>query len=293
MAQDIPLLDGIAAIASRYDAILCDIWGVVHDGTRAYPDAARALARFRKERGPVLLVSNAPRPSRLVAAQLKQFGVAIDAYDGVLTSGDATRAELETRAAREPNLPVHWIGPERDKPLFEGLALKFCDLDQAKLIVCTGLFDDEHETPDDYADLLRAADAKNLSMICANPDVKVERGPDIIYCAGAIGEAYERTGGSVLYFGKPHAPIYTRALEQFTRFKGAPITAKRVLAIGDAVETDILGANRAGMDALFVMSGLHAAELGGDLEEADGAKLGALFSRAGVRVTGAMRRLRW
>ena len=286
---EVPFLSGLHEIAARYDAVLCDIWGVVHDGTHAHGQAAEALARFRKERGPVLLVSNAPRPSSLVKAQLTKFGVAPDAYDGVLTSGDATRAELEKRGR---DLRVHWIGPERDRPLFEGLAIVFCDLDEAKLIVCTGLFDDETETPGDYADLLSQARERGLEMICANPDVKVERGQDVIYCAGGIGEAYERIGGSVRYFGKPHAPIYASALAQFEKIRGKKVEAKRVLAIGDAVNTDIKGANGAGMDALFILSKLHQGELG-ELDQADGTKLGALFSRAGVCATAAMRRLRW
>lgn len=285
----VPFLSGLSLIAGRYDAIFCDIWGVVHDGRRAHEDAAEALARFRQERGPVLLVSNAPRPSALVKAQLRSLGVAEAAYDGVLTSGDATRAELERRGG---GLRVHWIGPERDKPLFEGLPLTFCDLEEASFIVCTGLFDDESETPGDYADLLARAREKGLEMICANPDVKVERGNDVIYCAGGIGEAYEQIGGTVRYFGKPHPPIYANALEHFAALKGKPVEAGRVLAIGDSVHTDIKGAKAAGMDALFILSRLHQSDLGA-IDEADEEALSALFSRAGARAIGAMRRLRW
>lgn len=248
----------LGEIADRYDAMVCDVWGVVHDGRAAHPIACEALARFRRERGPVLLLSNAPRSGASVVTLLRSLGVPDDAYDGILTSGDATRVEMERRG---PAAFYH-LGPDRDRDVFEGLACREAGADEADFILCTGLFDDDRETPDTYADLLAKARGRGLPMICANPDIKVSRGTKLIWCAGAVAAAYEKLGGEVLYFGKPHAPVYAQALERLNVLAGRTVAMTRILAVGDALATDILGANRCGIDALLITSGIHAEQFG-------------------------------
>lgn len=243
----------LGEIAGRYDAILSDVWGVIHDGKAAFPDACAALAQFRATRGPVLLLSNAPRPGEDVIGLLDQLGVPRDAYDGILTSGDATRAEMMRRGAAA----FHHIGPARDRSVWAGLPVREVRLDSAAFILCTGLFDDERETPDDYAATLAAAHEAGLAMICANPDLQVHRGAKLIWCAGALAAAYEKLGGEVVYFGKPHPPVYDAALQRLADIKGVALDPTRILAIGDGMRTDILGANRTGLDALFITGGIH------------------------------------
>ncbi len=249
-------------IAERYDAILSDVWGVIHDGKAAFPVACAALAGFRAEGGPVLLLSNAPRPGEDVVGLLDQLGVPRDSYDGIFTSGDATRAEMERRGASA----FHHIGPERDRTVWAGLPTREVRLESAEFILCTGLVDDERETPEDYAATLETAREMNHQMICANPDLQVHRGQKLIWCAGAIAAAYEKLGGEVLYFGKPHPPVYDAALARLAAIKGAPLEPTRILAIGDGMRTDILGANRIGIDALFITGGIHADMFGGEAD---------------------------
>ena len=240
-------------IAERYDAVLSDVWGVIHDGKAAFPEACAALKRFRDERGPVLLLSNAPRPGEDVVKLLDQLGVPRESYDGILTSGDATRAEMERRGA----CAFHHIGPERDRAVWDGLPAREARLDAASFILCTGFFDDERESPDDYVETLATAREAGLSMICANPDIQVHRGAKLIWCAGALAAAYEKLGGEVIYFGKPHPPVYDAALSELARLKAAALEPVKILAIGDGLRTDILGANRVGVDALFITGGIH------------------------------------
>lgn len=261
-----PIIQGLRTICDRYDVILCDIWGVLHNGVEAFAAAGEALMEFRRRGGQVVLVSNAPRPNRQVLALLDSFGIPREAYDAAVTSGDVTRSEIAARRGE----PVHHIGPERDLPLFDGLDAPLTTAAEARYVVCTGLVDDERETPDDYADLLAKMQAAGLPMICANPDLVVERGTTLLYCAGALAAAYEEIGGSVTYAGKPHRPIYERALGEAERIRGAKVPVSRVLAIGDAIRTDVAGAHSIGADALLVTRGIHAAEispLGGSLDE--------------------------
>jgi HAD superfamily hydrolase (TIGR01459 family) len=249
-------LPGLSAIADRYDAVLCDVWGVIHNGREAFPVPCEALIRFAAERGPVVLISNAPRPAAAVHDQLRQLGVPDAAWSGFVTSGDATRALL---AARAPG-PVFALGPDRDLPLYDGLDLDFASLDDAAFICCTGLFDDDVETAEDYSTALAPAAARGLDFICANPDLVVNRGERLIPCAGAIAALYEQLGGRVLMAGKPFAATYDLALAEVDRLAGRPVDRTRVLCIGDGVGTDVLGANRQGLDCLFITGGIHGAE---------------------------------
>lgn len=253
-----PIIASFAKIAANYDVILCDVWGVLHNGVVAFAPAAEALKRARAAGTTVILVSNAPRPREGVAKILDGLGVPRDAYDTIVTSGMVTNALLAGRAGTR-----FWhLGPERDIGIYDGLDLVFSGLEDAELIVCTGLFDDTVETPEDYADRLKAARARKLPFICANPDIVVERGGDLIWCAGAIAEAYAQLGGEVVFCGKPHRPIYETALATARTLRGSATPAGRVIAIGDALRTDLAGALGVGIDCLFVAAGIHAGELG-------------------------------
>lgn len=283
------LTERFSTLAPRYDAVLCDVWGVVHNGVAAFPAAADALARFRVRGGTAILISNAPRPGAWVERQLGRLGVPRSAYDGIVTSGDVTRACLASRRGET----VFHIGPERDRPIFDGLGLLFGPVEAADCVVCSGLFDDEVETPDDYRDLLARIRARALFMVCANPDLVVERGERLLYCAGAIADLYGALGGEVLYAGKPHRPIYDAALAEIAAARGGPAPPERVLAIGDSVRTDLAGAAALGIDFLFVTAGIHAEELG-DRDHPDLNTLAHMLAAAAAAAPKAvMRRLVW
>jgi len=291
-APEIPVLDSIKDLGSRYRAWLVDIWGVMHNGRRAFPGAVAATRAFRAQGGIVVLLSNSPRPSPSVQEQLRRLGVHDDAYDATVTSGDLTRHEL----AKHHGATVFHLGPERDRPIFHGLDVKLGPHEDAELVVCSGLFDDETETPEDYADLLRALAARELPMICANPDHMVERGDRLVWCAGALAQLYERQGGPVIYAGKPYAPIYQLALETIGDLAGKTVAKDEVLAIGDGVNTDMAGAAGIGIDTVFVASGLHVPANGGGeggAETLDRAHLAELFASAKQCPLGAMRALKW
>ena len=247
------IIAGLGDVADRYDVLLSDIWGVIHNGEAAFAAACEALATWRQTRGPVVLISNSPRPSAEVISQLEALGVPRAAWSTIVTSGDATRVLLSQRAPG----PAWKIGPERDEPLYAGLGLSFAALEEAAFIACTGPFDDEVETPEDYrASLTKAAD-RGLEMVCANPDKVVQRGDRLIYCGGALADLYQTLGGLVIMAGKPFAPIYDLALTLAKQELTMPLSAERVLAIGDGVATDIRGANLRGLDVLFVAKGIH------------------------------------
>ncbi len=274
------IVSSLRDISDAYDAILCDVWGVVHDGKRAFPAASEALVAYRKRGGAVALITNAPRPSPPVRAQLVKLGVSPDAFDAVVSSGDVTLALIEARG----DAPVHHIGPERDLSLFDaaaartGLSPPRVGPDEAAYVICTGLDHDHVETPDDYRERLARLAARKLPFVCANPDLVIHRGADLVYCAGALAQIYAELGGEVVYAGKPYAPIYAAALEACARALGrAPA---RALAVGDGFRTDVAGARAQGLDVLFVAGGIHRDEtLAG--EAVDPAGLDALFSREG------------
>ena len=245
-------------VAPRYDLVLCDIWGVLHDGLKAFPDAGEALTRYRDGGGRVVLVSNAPRPGAVVAHQLDEIGVPRTAYDDIVTSGDLTRAAVIERGSQV----LHHIGPDRDLSLYEGLPARFGTLEEADYVVCTGLFDDENETVADYEPTLRSMRERNLWMICANPDIVVERGHQLILCAGALAAAYEAMGGHSYTGGKPHRPIYEAATERGAGLLGRVPERARMLAIGDAIRTDVAGGRGFGIDILLIARGIHASDLG-------------------------------
>ena len=282
------LLDRFSTVAERYDVVLCDIWGVVHNGIAAYAQACDALMRYRAAGGTVILITNAPRPSPWVAHQLDRLGVPADAYDDVMTSGDLTR---EVVAGRKGGAVFH-IGPQRDISIFDGLDVRFTPVEAAEYVVCSGLFDDTKETPDNYRDLMATMRSRDLFMLCANPDLVVERGDERFYCAGAIADLYGALGGDVLYAGKPHRPIYDAALAKAAAARGAAAAPGRTLAIGDSLRTDMRGARALGIDGLFVSGGIHATELGQSQSPSQDALI-AMFAAADVTPQAVTPRLVW
>ncbi len=281
-------INGLSAVADRYDVLLSDVWGVIHNGRESFREACAALARWRAERGPVILISNAPRPSSAVHSQLDQLGVPREAWSAFVSSGDATRILLSARAPG----PAWAIGPDKDAPLYEGLDLAFSGPDGAAFISCTGPYDDDVEGPDDYEARFKVALERRLPMICANPDIVVQKGDRLIYCGGALAQRYEEMGGEVIMAGKPHAPIYDLCLAEAQLILGRPLDRARVLCIGDGVATDARGANRQGLDLLFVASGIHGAETIGQ-NGLDPAAVEALLAREGAHAAYAMADLAW
>lgn len=281
----IPVMSSIAPLAAGAEAWLVDIWGVMHNGVTPYLEAAAACRSFRDGGGLVLLLSNAPRPAASVAAQLDRIGVPRSAWDHIVSSGDAARAFIAGR----PGSAILHVGPERDFGIYEGLDVRFAGAEAAAIVVCTGLFDDETETPADYADLIAACGARKLPMLCANPDLTVERGGRIIYCAGAIAKAYEAVGGEVTYAGKPYLPVYDMAFAELARLKGRAVPREKTMAIGDGVHTDIAGAAAAGIASVYVASPVHVAA--GVVLDDD--TLEALFPDPAVRPMAAMTGLTW
>ncbi|WP_413992157.1 TIGR01459 family HAD-type hydrolase [Labrys okinawensis] len=289
MAASPRLIHGFREIAPAYDLLFCDIWGVIHNGHALFPGVAEALSTFRKGGGTVVLVSNAPRPNGAVSPQLDRLGLPREAYDAIVTSGDVTRSHIAAVAEKK----VFHLGPERDLPLYHGLGINFVEADEADIVVCTGLFDDTTETPDNYGPMLRALLARKIPMICANPDLVVDRGGIMIYCAGAIAEAYRAIGGEATICGKPFQPIYDAAFETAAARRGSSVAHARTLAIGDSVRTDLAGAAAIGCGALFISGGIHALEAGHGEGEIDAGALAAFLADKGVVPDAVMPRLIW
>jgi HAD superfamily hydrolase (TIGR01459 family) len=277
-----------ATLAGDYDVVLCDVWGVVHNGVAAAAEAGDALARFRARGGTVVLITNAPRPGDFVQTFIDALKVPRESYDAIVSSGDVTRALVAERAGER----VFHVGPERDLPIFDGLNVELAPIERADFTVCSGLYDDTRETPQDYVKLIDEMHQRKLAMICANPDVVVERGDHLVYCAGAIADLYAHSGGDVIYAGKPYRPIYEQAIARAQALRGRAVDHARVMAIGDSVRTDLKGAAAFNIDSLFVTAGIHAQELGGR-DEPDPAALRDILTAAGVSPTAVMRRLAW
>jgi HAD superfamily hydrolase (TIGR01459 family) len=283
----IPVIDSISPFARRYDAWLADIWGVMHNGMRPFASAVEACQLFREGGGIVILISNAPRPRETVAEQLLQIGVPADCYDGIATSGDVTRSLISGYAGSA----VYHLGPERDLPIFDGLGVRLSGIGEAEAVVCSGLWNDETETPDDYAMLLGELRERGLPMICANPDIRAERGDTLLYCAGALADAYAKLGGEVIYAGKPYAPIYGLAFDLVNEKRGTPLPRHRIVAIGDGIRTDIAGAAAQDIDSVFVASGVHLD--GAARAQLSSATVSRLFSANGARPVAALAGLAW
>lgn len=270
--HSLPFADNLRETAKGADVLLSDIWGVIHNGLESFPDACAALQTFRKQGGTVVLITNAPRPADSVQRQLRKLNVADDTYDAIVSSGDLTRGFVAERRGQR----VFKLGPERDESIYRGLDAIGAPLVSAEYIVCSGLFDDEVETAEDYRERLMQALARKLTLICANPDIVVERGDRLIYCAGAVAELYRELGGEVIFCGKPHRPIYDRAIAIAAEKRGRAPARDKILAIGDSVRTDLTGANNMGLDCLFLTRGIHAEEFK-NLDVLDGNAAEQLF----------------
>ncbi|MGD9478276.1 TIGR01459 family HAD-type hydrolase [Shinella sp. G-2] len=239
-------------IAAQYDVVLCDVWGVLHNGVEAFSYASEALAEARAAGLAVVLITNSPRPHPGVKVQIRGLGVLDEAYDRIVTSGDVTRALIEAAPKK-----VYFIGADKDSPLLDGLGTEEVGADEAEVVVCAGLRDDEVETIEDYRAELTALAARKLPFICANPDLVVERGHRLIPCAGAIAQLYEDLGGTTRIAGKPHRPIYEKSLAEARAVHG-DFDMSRVIAIGDGMPTDVRGAEAYGLDVLYISGGIHA-----------------------------------
>ncbi|MCB1509172.1 MAG: TIGR01459 family HAD-type hydrolase [Hyphomicrobiaceae bacterium] len=279
----VPPLSGLSAALEGIEGLFCDIWGVLHNGEAAWPGAVAALQRARAQGLRVVLVSNAPVPAGTVAERLAALGVPGTAYDGIVTSGDLTRAGLERD---HPGAKIVHIGAPRDMPLLDGLDIHRVGDDDGALVVCTGLHDDTRETPEDYDARLKALAARGLPMLCANPDLVVERGERLIFCAGALARRYEEHGGTVTQLGKPHKAIYDAALQALGTAPGA------TLALGDSAMTDLAGAAEHGLQALFVTGGIHAGLFGAP-EAPDPGKVAAFLTEKKLKPRGFLARLVW
>ena len=282
-----PLLRGCAPLSPRYPVWFCDVWGVVHDGLRADEDACEALMRHRENGGIVIFITNSPRPRAALIDQLDGLKVPREAWDDIVTSGDVTRAAV----ARHAGSKVFHLGPEKDARLREGLPVAFTTGRDADVVLCSGLYDDQNETPEDYREMLSALAARGLPMICANPDLKVMHGGRIIPCAGALAEIYAGLGGEVLLAGKPHAPIYEECLKRAERAAGRKVKRAEILAIGDGLGTDILGARDFGVAALYIAGGVHHEELAAGGVAAIVARIEEVAP--GVDLAGIMEHLVW
>jgi HAD superfamily hydrolase (TIGR01459 family) len=281
-------ISGLSEIAGEYRFILSDVWGVLHNGVRGYEAAADALARFRAQGGRVVLITNAPRRARQIVEMLARFKIDPASYDEIVTSGEVARLILK----KQPAARIYHLGPDRDRPIYDSLPNLFVAEAEADLISCTGLFDDTKETPDDYRDQLARLAKRKVPMLCVNPDRVVERGGDLVWCAGALADVYEAYGGSTAIVGKPYAPIYDMALDRFATLAGAPVSKGEVLAIGDSAPTDVRGAHDQGFDVLFVTGGIHIAEFGDHGGTNEGA-VGDFLAAAGLGARNFIDYLKW
>lgn len=278
------IITSLAEIAGQYDALFCDLWGCLHNGKTPFPNAVAALKGFRAGGGKVALVTNAPRPHATVIAQLDRMGVPHEAWDLVVSSGDAAQAAMLQGAVGQK---VFHIGAEKDEDFFTilppgAVAPERVGMLDAEGIVCTGLQDDLTETPEDYRAQLLLGKTRGLPMLCANPDIIVDMGDKRLYCAGALAEDYEAMGGKALYFGKPHPPIYDLARRQLG------LDDPRILCVGDGIGTDIKGGMAEGLDTLFITGGIAAAAFGPESARPDPALLGAWIDRQQIFPTYAM-----
>lgn len=261
------IVQSLSEISAPYDALFCDLWGCLHNGVAPFPQAVAALQQFRAQGGKVLLLTNAPRPSSFVIATLDRMGVPRDAWDAVVSSGDAAQDAMFAGAVGRK---VWHLGPEKDAGFFTEVPPEWAGqpgvervgFDQAEGIVCTGPFDEMTEVPEDYRARFLLAKTRDLPMLCANPDIVVDMGETRIYCAGALAALYEEMGGRAMYFGKPHPPIYDLARRRLSALGG--VDDGRILAVGDGINTDVAGATGEGIDVLFVTGGLAADQFGAD-----------------------------
>jgi HAD superfamily hydrolase (TIGR01459 family) len=291
IAMEINRIKGLSDISDRYDLVLCDVWGVLHNGVMARPGAIQALSTFRKKGGTVMMITNAPRQRKSVRLQLANMDVPDGTFDEVVTSGDVTRVLIRKHVDEGFAQMLH-IGPDKDLNLFEGIDVQRVPVENARAVICSGLWNEQTETPDDYIPLLQRLKDRNLPFICANPDIVVEVGDHLEYCAGAIAREYDRLGGKTLIAGKPHHPIYDTAITEAEEIAEKSFEKSRILAIGDGMPTDIRGAADYGVDALYVSAGIHAGEYG-EADAPDHAGVLRFLKENGAEPVAYLPRLDW
>lgn len=252
------IINSLSEISNNYDAVFCDIWGVIHNGKEQFPDATKALREYRANGGTIVLISNSPRPCDLIPPQLAGMGIGNDIYDAIVTSGDAT-----IMAAQKFGQRALRLGPPKDDEFFARIGVEYTHIENAEFIVCTGPRDDLNETAESYRNELNEMVSHKLPFICANPDKMVQHGDKIIPCGGALADIYEDLGGKVIMAGKPFSPIYEMTRAKAYEILGHKIDDDKILCIGDGLKTDVLGANNQNLDCLFIADGIHASELMG------------------------------
>ncbi|MEL6225899.1 MAG: TIGR01459 family HAD-type hydrolase [Pseudomonadota bacterium] len=272
--QSIPILSSARDLLAAYDAIFCDVWGVVHNGRTAYVEACNLLRDFRASGGTVILVSNAPRRAATVASVLDEKSVPRSSWDAIMSSGEISVRHINEKAYKR----VFHLGPDRDLDLFETINAQRTPLAEAEAIVATGLLNDAHETGEDYRERLAPSAEQGIPLVCANPDLIVDVGGVLLPCAGAIATVYEDLGGPVFWAGKPHAEAYCAAQKLAQELRGAPVIKDRIIAIGDAERTDIAGAFHYGIASVFIGQGIHRADVMPSGDDLDGPALEKLFS---------------
>lgn len=285
----VQILQSLADISADYDAIFCDLWGCYHNGLEPYAAAVAACQTYRNAGGRVILLTNAPRPAPSVKQMLDRMGAPEDSYDDIVSSGSTCQAAL---ASGRHGDRLHYVGPGRDTHMLSDLGLAPVPLDEASAVLVTGLRDDTTEGPDDYADEIADWVARGLTVLCANPDFIVDRGEQRLWCAGALAERHAEAGGTVVWFGKPHLPVYDRCHEVLAGITGVETPKTRILAVGDGIRTDVPGGIAAGLDTIFVTGGLSARDFGPDPETPDAAPLQAFLDAEGLAPRYAMGRLR-
>ncbi|NTT87929.1 HAD family hydrolase [Tabrizicola fusiformis] len=285
------MIRNLSDIASRYDAVLCDLWGCLHNGKTPFPAAVAALRGFRAGGGKVVLLTNAPRPNSAIQRQLEAMGVPGDAWDLIVSSGDAAQAAMLSGAVGRK---VFHIGAPKDEPFFTEFPgetgayaasqppIERVGMLEAEGIVCTGLTDDLTETPHDYRAQLLLGKTRGLVMLCANPDIVVDMGDKRLYCAGALAEDYRAMGGEALYYGKPHPPVYDLARRRLG------LDDPRLLCIGDGISTDVQGGVAEGLDTLFITGGIATERFGDDPANPDPELLEAWLAQQQLSPTWAM-----
>lgn len=288
--MSLPILAGLASFIKDYDLVICDIWGVIHNGLKPYPEVLDCLSRLRTSGICVAFLSNAPRPNEKVEIELKRIGINRDYYDILFTSGEATRQHLLRRnfrfMTRESQKFFH-LGPKRCSDTVAGVG-KEVDMDTADFIVCTGLFDDENEQASDYDNMLQKGIDRSIPLVCANPDLVVMRGEKMIPCAGSVALYYAGLGGRVQSYGKPYPEVFNKVL------KLANVGPAKALMIGDGLETDIRGARESSIDSLWIAGGINARDVeykeDGELREE---VVKNFVAHSGESPRAVMGRLRW
>ena len=260
------IISNFSQISNRYKSVFCDLWGCLHNGEESFHKSLEALLNFKATGGVVILLTNAPRPSKTVLKQIEKLGITKPHFDGIVTSGDA--AQLELFSGKFGNKIFH-IGSSRDISFFEispqlyskPIEVDLVDISKASSIVCTGLFNDLTEELSDYDEIIAYGVSQKMPFLCANPDIQVDLGHQRLWCAGALAANYEKAGGTATYFGKPHKPIYDLAFKKLHEINPS-ITKSEIICIGDGILTDVLGGHSYGLDTLFVSGGLSDRETG-------------------------------